>query len=370
VSDVVWPVGRLSAAFVAVSLAAVGCSSTNPGGTERGGAASPHAVYSSVSPRTASTPPASASSSGVGPESGVSTPDVLRSAPASAAIAPMQPGPLAFGPDGRLYVSDEASNEVLVRAADGTFKVIAGSGTAGFSGDGGPATAAQLNNPQGLAVGIDGTVYVADQVNHRVRAIRPDGTIATVANSGANTDTHAVTISPDGGVYIASSVGIIELHPNRTVTTVATDNQLSGLSPPFGKQAGCEPDALAFDVGGDLYIDCYNSQSLLERHPNGIVTYRGSFRPHDASAALTALPNGGILQADGDQLVLVNNATQQPLMSFTATIPGVGGFWPQGIAAAPDGTMFASQDGAAGIGPAAIISIDSQHDIRVLWTGQ
>jgi serine/threonine-protein kinase len=92
-------------------------------------------------------------------------------------VAPKQPGPLAVGPDGRLLISDDAMNEVLSRAPDGSYTVIAGNGTTGFSGDGGPATAAQLNQPAGLAVARDGTVYIADEMNNRVRAVGPDGII-------------------------------------------------------------------------------------------------------------------------------------------------------------------------------------------------
>jgi serine/threonine-protein kinase len=61
-----------------------------------------------------------------------------------------------------LYISDATLSEVLSRAPDGVFSVFAGNGTAGLSGDGGSATAAQLNQPQGLAVAANGTVYIAD----------------------------------------------------------------------------------------------------------------------------------------------------------------------------------------------------------------
>src|SRR4051812_47675966 len=71
---------------------------------------------------------------------------------------------------------------LLAHAAE--IRTIAGTGVKGFSGDGGPATKAELNNPFGLARGPDGALYFCDVENHRVRKIMPDGTISTVAGSG------------------------------------------------------------------------------------------------------------------------------------------------------------------------------------------
>ncbi len=282
-------------------------------------------------------------------------------------IAPRQPGPLAYGPNGVLYISDAALSEVLSRAPDGTFSVFAGNGTAGFSGDGGAATAAQLNQPQGLAVAASGTVYIADQANGDVRAVSPNGTIRTVFSGGTNTD--AVTTGPAAVAYIATAAGVTELHPNGTLTTFATDTQLGGHDPQFSPQAGCDADALAFDKAGDLYVRCSNTNSLVERLSGGTVIFGGPFRPHDTSAAITALPTGQIIGCDGDALVILNHGTQKPLTAFD-TVPGIGPFWPQGITASPAGTIYLSQDGVSGIGPPAIVSLDPQNKTKVLWTAQ
>jgi hypothetical protein len=266
-----------------------------------------------------------------------------------------------------LYISDDTLSEVLRRAPDGTFTVFAGNGTPGSSGDGGPATVAQLNQPQGLAVAANGTVYIADQGNGDVRAVSPNGTIRTVFSGGTNTD--AVTIGPGAAAYIATAAGVTELHPNGSLSTLATDTELGGHDPQFSPQAGCDADALAFDKAGDLYVRCSNTNSLVERLSGGTVIFGGPFRPHDASAAITALPTGQIIGCDGDALFTLNHGTQKPLTGFD-TIPGIGPFWPQGITASPAGTLYLSQDGVSGIGPAAIISLDPLHSITVLWTAQ
>ncbi len=118
------------------------------------------------------------------------------------------PSALAIGPDGALYVGDgdrgqvhripldgdpvasdapEAWAGVPDRWADADPRVVAavaGTGSSGFSGDGGPALDAQLADPDDLAFGPDGTLYVLDRGNERIRAIEPDGTITTVAGAG------------------------------------------------------------------------------------------------------------------------------------------------------------------------------------------
>ena len=95
-------------------------------------------------------------------------------------------GALAFGPQGRLYIADTLNHRI--RRVDfelDRIETIAGTGAAGFGGDGGPAIEAALNNPRDLVVGSDGRLYIADELNHRIRAIDlSSGTIATVAGTG------------------------------------------------------------------------------------------------------------------------------------------------------------------------------------------
>jgi len=99
--------------------------------------------------------------------------------------AAMLSGPLALAVDtqGALLIAD-SGNHRLRRLAGGVLTTVAGTGVQGFAGDGGPATAAELDTPAGVAVGADGRVFVADSHNHRIRVIATDGTITTLAGSG------------------------------------------------------------------------------------------------------------------------------------------------------------------------------------------
>jgi len=89
---------------------------------------------------------------------------------------------------GNIYVLDGVHNRVRKFLPGGTISTLAGTGTADFTGDGGPATQAALNQPQGIAVDVAGNVYVSDTENFRIRKITTDGNIATFAGQTGNTD--------------------------------------------------------------------------------------------------------------------------------------------------------------------------------------
>ena len=95
-----------------------------------------------------------------------------------------EPIGVALGPDSALYVADTFNHRVQRVDRDGSVRTVAGTGEPGSAGDGGPAIAAQLNRPRGVAVGAGGTVYVADTNNDRVRRVTADGTMSTVAGTG------------------------------------------------------------------------------------------------------------------------------------------------------------------------------------------
>jgi RHS repeat-associated protein len=129
-------------------------------------------------------------------------------------------GRLTVGPDGTLYIVDRLRHRVHRVTPDGIFTTIAGTGTRGLSGDGGAATAAQLNYPAEAAVDRTGAVYIMDAGNYVVRRVAPDGTIATIAGiPGTSSGTtgagdggpatgaplrnpSSITIDPDGRLHV------------------------------------------------------------------------------------------------------------------------------------------------------------------------
>ncbi len=110
-----------------------------------------------------------------------------------ATLAHVSPAGLALGPDGSLYIAEADTNRIRRVSPGGIITTIAGTGVRGTTGDGGPATQATLGDPWRVAVGGDGSVYVQDLDSHRIRRIGPEGIITTVAGTGAT------GFSGDGG---------------------------------------------------------------------------------------------------------------------------------------------------------------------------
>lgn len=109
---------------------------------------------------------------------------------------------LAYRRDGSFYVSDSVRHVVFHVQPDGSVRTVAGTGEAGFGGDGGPGTEARLRGPHGLVVDDNGDLYIADTDNHRVRKLDTDGLITTVAGTGEDAES-----VQDGGRALDAALG-------------------------------------------------------------------------------------------------------------------------------------------------------------------
>lgn len=98
------------------------------------------------------------------------------------------PTALELDPEGNLTIVDTLNHAIRRLAVDGTITTVVGDGVAGDRGDGGPATAARLREPFGVARGDDGALFIADRGNFRVRRVGPDGVITTIAGTGVEGD--------------------------------------------------------------------------------------------------------------------------------------------------------------------------------------
>jgi sugar lactone lactonase YvrE len=115
------------------------------------------------------------------------------------------PGAIALDRAGNLYIADLRNHAVRKVGTDGVISTVAGTGKAGFSGDGGPATAAQLREPGGLAFTPGGELLICDGVNFRVRCVTADGKIHTVAGTGKRGD------GGSGVPALAANLGVLDI---------------------------------------------------------------------------------------------------------------------------------------------------------------
>lgn len=205
------------------------------------------------------------------------------------------PRGMAFGPDGALYVVDHVNNRVRRIDAAGIITTIAGSGAAGldlgsFSGDGGPATQATLQEPWPLAFDLAaGNLYIGDRDNNRIRKIDRTGTISTIAGNGkrgysgdgvlgsqTSIDTpYGVGVDGKGDVIFSDGINmrVRMVDPDGIITTIAGTglDASTGDGGPAAK-AAVEPGDLLVGPTGDVYVTDDLSHRLRRIDANGIIT--------------------------------------------------------------------------------------------------
>jgi hypothetical protein len=171
---------------------------------------------------------------------------------------------ILVGPDGTIYLADTGANRIRVirGGLDGTVETIAGiGGTGGYTGDGGPALAATLHDPSGLALDPSGNLYVGDTINCVVRKISPDGIITTVAGNGPDGELsrlEGIAVDADGTLYVGDKFNSVirRVESDGTLTTIAgtgTRGAAGDGGPALSAQLGYIA-RIQFDVDGSLFI--------------------------------------------------------------------------------------------------------------------
>ena len=244
----------------------------------------------------------------------------------------VRPLALAVGSSGEIYV---AEGNRIREIKDGLITTLAGTGTAGSSGDGGPSAKAQLNTPQGLAVDSAGNVYIADTLNNRVRRVDLEGTITTVAGTGesgysgdGNPGSKAKLNLPTGlaigfgdTLFIADTGNNVvrQLGPDGIIRTVAGTGEAGYRGDP-GRALDAvlhAPGGLAFDSEGNLYI----ADTLNQR-----------VRRVDVNGQIEAVAGTGVAGFLGD----THPAADSELNLATNPLEGIG----QGLAVDSRGDVF------------------------------
>jgi uncharacterized protein (TIGR03437 family) len=299
------------------------------------------------------------------------------------------PVSIALDAQGDAYFADSLNNIVFELTAQGVFKIVAGNGAVGFSGDGGVATAASLNSPQGVTVDASGNVYIADRLNQRIRKVSANGVITTVAGNGTlgfagdggpatSASLYApsgVAVDASGNLYIAdpgnfrirkvSPSGVIGTYAGNGVPIVGT---LTGDGGPATAARISNPVGVALDASGNLYIsdqgalrvrkvtaatgvistvvggvlsDGAPANSIILGQPEGVaVDALGNLYIADAlySVITKVSPTGKITGVAGTGTSLGSFADGGPATSSVLNFP-------YGVAVDPSGNIFIADTG-------------------------
>jgi sugar lactone lactonase YvrE len=199
------------------------------------------------------------------------------------------PNGVAVDSKGNVYITDALNDRIRVVNPNGVISTYAGNGVAGYSGDGGAATSAEFNQPAGLAVDSSGNLYIADSYNGVVRKVTTSGTISTVAGNGTfgysgdgGPATSATLMAPiglavdaSGNLYIADYYGWIrEVNAKTGVITTIAGNGTFGYYGDGGaatQAAFYNPLAVAVDSYGNVYV-ADSDNGAVRMIANGIIT--------------------------------------------------------------------------------------------------
>ncbi len=286
------------------------------------------------------------------------------------------PWGLTFGPDGSLYIADPGNERIHQVSPKGTITTVAGSGEHGFSGDGGPATGASFSFPFAVAVDPMGNLYIADTFNERVRKVDVQGMISTFAGSGdfgfagdggpataaRLRSPQGLAVGPAGKIYIADSsnhrIRVVDTHGN--INTFAGGGTSRDNGPPTDYRLS-HPIGVAVDAAGVVYIANQFGDEILRSTADFIEKIVGAGTrgfAGDGGPALEALLNGpqgvALSAAGGETTIYFVDSENHRVRAVTdGTIHTVAG------------TSHLSGDG----GPATEALLDGPSDVALDASG-
>jgi hypothetical protein len=298
------------------------------------------------------------------------------------------PTGIALDAAGNLYIADTLNNRIRKVNAAGVITTVAGSSREGFAGDGAAATSASLKEPRAIAVGAEGVLYIADTGNFRIRKVDANGVITTLAGTGTSgfsgdggaaasaslSTVHGLTVDAAGNVFFADSDNhrIRKVSASGTITTVAGNGGIgySGDGMPATAATLAAPYGVAIDSSGRLFIaDASNYRVRLVSADGTIFTYAGtgiygySGDGAAATAASITVPTSVALDAAGNLYLADRDNNRVRRVDTTGVISTVAGNgteafsgdgsrataanlnMPHGVAAGADGSIFIADTG-------------------------
>jgi sugar lactone lactonase YvrE len=251
------------------------------------------------------------------------------------------PDGVATDGQGNVYIADTHNGRVRKVSAE-TITTIAGTGEEGFSGDGGPAISARLFWPEAVAVDGQGNVYIADRNNHRVRGVSPGGTITTIAGTGAQgfsgdggpatsaqlSYPSGIAVDGEGNVYIAdrdnSRVRKVSAGTIATFAGTGAEDFFGDGGPATSARLD-SPGGVAVDGQGDVYIADTGNRRVRKVSGGTITTFAGtgvlgsSGDGGPATSARLALPVGVAADAQGSVYIADTSKSRVRKVGTSAT---------------------------------------------------
>ena len=285
------------------------------------------------------------------------------------------PNGIASDSSGNVYIADSFNHRIRKINTSGIITTLVGTGKAGYSGDGGPATSAQLDSPRKIVFHL-GNLYILDTGNFRIRKVNSSGIITTVAGNGTQgfsgdggpattaelSPPQGIALDSSGNLYITDSSRIRKVNTSGTISTIVgtgTDGFFGdGLSATNAELS--TPGGIALDSSGNLYL-CDSGNHRIRKVVAGIITTivgtgTDGFSGDGGSAATAQLSNpmGITLDSSGNLYIYdsYNHRIRKVVAGNISTILGTG-------------TQGYSGDG----GPATSAQIDTDGEIALDSSG-
>lgn len=278
-----------------------------------------------------------------------------------------QPSDVAIDAAGNLYIADKNNNRVRKVTSSGTISTYAGDASVGFSGDGGAATDAELSGPTGLGVDGAGNLYIADQMNGRIRRVNSAGIIETVAGNGVfgyagdgAAATSAALYQPvdvhadgAGNLWISDQNNdrIRKVNAAGIISTIA-GNGISGFAGDGGTATAAQMDApggVYVDAGGNVYFADQTNNRVRVVNTSGIINtvsgvsrYIGDGGPATNAELLT--PTFIVVDKHDNIYFCETNGHRVRKIAPDGTISTIAGTGNEGIVGMGDGSMATAVD--------------------------
>jgi sugar lactone lactonase YvrE len=304
------------------------------------------------------------------------------------------PSSIAIDRAGGFYISGADLNRVYRVSADGKITLVAGNGSYGFAGDGGPATSAQLYNATGVAVDSVGNLFIADTANNRIRKVDTSGIIITVAGNGFNGMSgdgglatlaelnypRGVAVDSVGNLFIADGDNsrIRKVDTSGIITTVAGDGYMHpngdiGDSGPATLAQLNYPTGVAVDSIGNIFIADTNNNRIRKVDTSGIITtvagsgpsaYIGGYSGDGGSATLAQLssPTGVAVDSTSNLLIADRGSHRICKISNIGNIAAIAGNGYEGFGGDGGPATSAQLDQPTGV------AVDSKGNIYIADT--